>query len=384
MNRLPVACSTASISDNDPCQMTMKCIRKVMLNVCELIPYKKTGKLGSSSKLEKYQYCQMVQKYECTYPGCKREYAIFQRDGFICVYHYAFHVHEPQVFRLGINPLIKKKLLERRFDASPAALVFNELLDLNLSRDPCNIAQRDLLLHGVTLDDRFRQKLSTAWKHLKLQNDVWFPDEAYRDVFTGTNMDQVGVFMESNRMTLESFAKTSVEELKAMSPDQLQRLVVIDTDIGKHEDHSYTFLNVTCFAILFIIDAAILRSHQTKCGVQYEADYAYNIMNFYQVGVIGVSDFARRFHALLWDINLTENSVGAGRIFNTIKVIFKIRGHKEHIDIFSNIVNKDKMMSDGSAALKKAIETIVDLIHHLCLSHMIRSGISITGKGHGR
>jgi len=42
------------------------------------------------------------------------------------------------------------------------------------------------------------------------------------------------------------------------------------------------------------------------------------------------------------------------------------------------------MMSDGSASLKKAIETIVDLIHHLCLSHMIRSGISITGKGHGR
>ena len=74
MNRLPVACSTASISDNDLHPTTMIYIRRVMLNVCELLPYKKTGKLGSSSKLEKYQNCQIVRKYECTYPGCEREY----------------------------------------------------------------------------------------------------------------------------------------------------------------------------------------------------------------------------------------------------------------------------------------------------------------------
>lgn len=58
--------------------------------------------------------------------------------------------------------------------------------------------------------------------------------------------------------------------------------------------------------------------------------------------------------------------------------IFRIRETLLGLFIF----RKD-VLTDGSMALKKAVEENADGTQHLCFSHMIWNGHSSTGKGHG-
>ena len=320
--------------------------------------------------------CQFVKKFQCVYPDCMREYAVFQRDGWICLYTYECHFHKPHIFKYGISPDVKKVILDHKYSHRPVYDAIHHLL--GLQRDPDRIHEYDSLLQGLTFDKAYQKKMYNAWSTghadgLKFQVK-WFADKPNEALSSGANLEQTSIFIKELTVSPEMFAQTSKSELATMSKEKLDELVVLATDIGDTDDHSYTYIIVANKFCLTVIDKAIERAKFSKSGIQFEADYAYDIMKYYQVGVVGCSDFAKRCHSCIWDINITENSEGASRVSGILDKICRLSGQE-------NV--KNKVMTDGAKALKKAaLQT--GLVHHLCFSHMICCGISTNGKGHGR
>ena len=92
--------------------------------------------------------------------------------------------------------------------------------------------------------------------------------------------------------------------------------------------------------------------------------------------MIGTSDFRKKFHALLYICDNSENSINA-------RVLFKITSDFFHIRQRSYASNiRKSMLTDGSKALEAATE-YEGYDHQRCSSHMIRNSHSATGKGHG-
>ena len=72
---------------------------------------------------------------------------------------------------------------------------------------------------------------------------------------------------------------------------------------------------------------------------------------------------------------MTENSTGSGRLVDFCNRICEKRGFDGNIGCNTK---KHKLLSDGAKALKNAAEDN-KFLHLLCLSHMIRSGLSAGG-----
>ena len=93
-----------------------------------------------------------------------------------------------------------------------------------------------------------------------------------------------------------------------------------------------------------------------------EIDYTCGIEtdNLIQLGNVGFSDCRRRFIPTIYDLNKTENSIGAGRILSLFALLVKKMGG------FCGIVLKD-----AALALAKAC-TDNDLLQADCLAHKAR------------
>jgi len=152
----------------------------------------------------------------------------------------------------------------------------------------------------------------------------WFADKPKGGPHSGTNLEQTATFIKELIVSPEIFAQTTKRELAMMSNEKLDELVVLATDIGDSNDHSYTYIVVANNFSLFVIDKAIERAKFSKEGIQFEADYAYDIIKYYQVGVAGCSDFAKRFHSCIWNINITENSEGASGVSSILDKICRL------------------------------------------------------------
>ena len=373
--RSPIECINAKISNTPLDATTVSCIHREMSIASEHIPYKITGKLGSSTLIQKYMMCQFVKKFGCCYPGCEREYAVFQRDGWICIYTYESHIHEPCIFQHGISPDVKKIILDHKNCSRPVYEAIRHIrgLQCDLVRQP----EFHRLLYGTSFNLSYQKKMYNVWNNGHgdglLFDPKWFADTPQNGLHSGTNLEQTVKFIDELMITPEIFARTTKRELEMMSNEKLNELVVLATDIGDNSDHSYTYIVLANNFSLIVIDKAIERAKLSNEGIQFEADYAYDIMKYYQVGVFGCSDFAKRFHSCVWDVNITENSDGASRVMSILNNICKLRGQE----------NVNKVMTDGAKALKKAASQ-TGLVHHSCFSHMIRCGMSKNGKGHGR
>jgi hypothetical protein len=117
--RSPIEYTNAKISNTPPDASTMRSIYRGMIHACEHFPYRIRGYLGSST---------------FNNPDCKREYAVFQRDGWICIYTDACHFHKPCIFECGINPDVKMILLDHKHSSRPVCEAIRYLQVLQ--RDP--------------------------------------------------------------------------------------------------------------------------------------------------------------------------------------------------------------------------------------------------------
>ena len=90
------------------------------------------------------------------------------------------------------------------------------------------------------------------------------------------------------------------------------------------------------------------------------------------LGVLGTSDIHRKFHPLIYDLNVSENSVGSSRLLLFLDYIcLSLCG--KHISI----------LKDASIALESAASNKLSLETRDCLAHKVRSKAWNEGKRSG-
>ena len=78
--------------------------------------------------------CQYVRKFKCAYPDCERQYAVFERDGWVCIYTYECHFHKPCIFERAISPDVKIIILDHKYSSRPVYEAIRHVQ--GLQRDP--------------------------------------------------------------------------------------------------------------------------------------------------------------------------------------------------------------------------------------------------------
>lgn len=391
----PLICEDADISKESPSDNSnnMKSVYSIMRKACDCIPYTTQSSVPSSTnpaQLRKYGNCQLFRKFACQYHDCKMNYAAFRVNGAIAIYTQGRHHHMPHTFHRGLNPLIKQLLLQHQnYDnRNPCMSVFKHLKNLENCTDPDEARRQNkaLLLHEVVVNEDFKTKIDNAWNTLK-KEPKWRINVSNVCLKIGNSIESLINYINSDgkKMEVDEFASITSEELEEMSKEELDKIIILDTDIGENDDHSYKFLIWSTKRNLSIIDDIIEMSRERLVGIQFESDFPHDIAKSYQVGNLGVSDLSKRFHALIWATSVTENQIVASKMTKLIVAILKKRGHIPHKKPFGeSCMTRDKELSDGSLALKAAVEKTDGVDHALCLSHMLRCNYSKSGKGHGR
>ena len=370
-------CQDANVSVKKKTKLEIETMNKMMRSVSGCKPYKLIEKNHGSLKHDNtYKGCQSISKFQCTYNNCQRKYAIFRSHEKLAAYTHGGHDHTSDYDRnRGISDDVKQMIIK----SQSVTDTFSILEDIKIDKTQSKEIRR-LLGQGRQLDESYKNKMHAAWQTLK-KDEKWFPKSRTHSIPLGIDMETLTNSVNSQKMTIQDFASTSKAELVNMTQEEKTKLIVLSTDIGDNDDHSYTHLAFTTYAALETFDATIDSAKSRNAAIQFEADYAHDIMEFKEVGSLGISDLSKRYHSLIWDINVTENSEGSGRLVKFSKQICKIRGYDGDIDCN---LSRHKLLSDGAPALKNAAE-MNKFFHLLCLSHMIRSGVSYSGKGgHGR
>lgn len=366
-----MVCQDANVSDQETTNLEKETMNKLMLKVYNKQTYNVAGtKLGSTKLVNKFGGCQSISTFKCAYPECPRKYNIFRSHGKLAAYSTGGHNHSKVHDRKsGVSNDVKGMLLS----STSVIDTFSELEGLRTTPSGKTEIVR-LLGIDQQLDESYKKKMHSAWQTLK-SDEKYFPKGPTHTIPLGTDMETLTKSMNTYKMTVEDFAATSRTKLAEMNQDEKNELVVLSTDIGENEDHSFNHFAFTTYASLETFDAAIDSAKTRDAAMQFEADYAHNIMNFKEVGSLGISDLSKRYHSLIWDINVTENSTGSGRLVDFCNRICEKRGFDGNIGCNTK---KHKLLSDGAKALKNAAEDN-KFLHLLCLSHMIRSGLSAGG-----
>ncbi|GFH50796.1 predicted protein [Chaetoceros tenuissimus] len=387
-------CEDADISKDPPSNNsnTMKSVYSIMRKACDCMPYTTSSSVPSSTdpaKLRKYDNCQLFKKFDCQYPGCSLKYAAFRVKGVIAIYTHGRHDHKPHTSRHGLNLWIKQLLLKQQSpdNRNPCMSVFNYLKNIERCTDPEEASRHNKthLLHGVVVNETLKRQIDQAWNTLK-NDPKWRINVSNVCLKIGSSMESLINYINSDgrKMEVDKFASITSKELEEMSKEELDKIIILDTDIGENEDHSYKYIIWSTKRNLIIIDDIIEMSKTRLVGIQFESDFAHDIVNSYQVGNLGVSDLSKRYHALIWAISVTENQTVASKMTKLIVTILKKRRHIPHKKPFGkSCMTRDKELSDGSLALKAAVEKTDGVDHALCLSHMLRCNYSKSGKGHG-
>lgn len=104
---------------------------------------------------------------------------------------------------------------------------------------------------------------------------------------------------------------------------------------------------------------------------QSEVDYTHLDSDHGLVlGVVGTSDAHRRFHPIIYDLNVTENAVGSTRMLKLVDMLTLCISQK-HITV----------LKDASLALEKAANSNLNLEARDCLTHKVRSKTWTNKKG---
>lgn len=88
------------------------------------------------------------------------------------------------------------------------------------------------------------------------------------------------------------------------------------------------------------------------------------------MGVVGTSDAQRHFHPIVYDLNVTENSVGSTRLLKVVDMLTLLISQK-HVTV----------LKDASLALEKASSSNLNLETRDCLTHKVRSKTWNNRKG---
>lgn len=254
--------------------------------------FKEAGKRGKRATEEDQIY-----RLKCLDKKCPMEYVIKRRNGGIALYRLqGAHIHQTAAELKAENnegltiEEAKKIYLSCLRSQTPVAAAYRIIS--TKSND-----EKNRIVHP---DDFPKLKKKLANFSRSVHKAKWIDTPATpcgRDLLD--TMDVLLQWVQERKHNISVFASITKNELDVMDDTKLDEFVVLDTDIGEQDDHSWTYLVVSKPRFLRVFDSAIAMSRKHCRRVQSALDSAEDLVKNRSVGVQGYNDFFCCFHPTL-------------------------------------------------------------------------------------
>ena len=317
---------------------------------------------------------------KCSGKGCPCKYKVVQFLGGYATYKSA-EIHDHSIFDRNDGLLcsieMKKVIIQNLRANQTSKTAYDQIMFNDKIRNLC-IDNSKLIKDTANKYQIIRKMVDNMTQTIKKETQ-WIDrqDNAFKEI--GMTMDGLVSFVNTHSMAVNDFANLNIEHF---TEQQMKQLIVLASDVGKTVDNSWTYLLIATPYMLKVHDAAISVCHDDEQGHTFHGDYTHNVIGgARQIGCLGAVDKGKTHHAILWDINISENSDGFGRVLCVNEAVWKIRFVNKFGDNY--IIPKNKCLIDGSVALKKgANQMLIEILR--CLAHMIRNGSPTSpGGSHG-
>lgn len=307
-------------------------------------------------------YSQRIALYECSVTrACKKAFVIQRKHGMLAIYASGVHHHDKEClpkreFKLPhqLKQLLKDCMFSKNSVQKAITIV---------SQTP--IVERSAYIGDLSLGDLSTEKIRTSMDNFVKYNRTLHQKKLNR----GSPLNKIGNDQKSLKSWLDSMM-LSVNELSvAMQPGihnvthELDDIIILAHDVGENNHGKWTHITFTTKAMLQTVQYHV-KACSSNPGLQFqmECDYSkgFEKGNNIQLGVVGFSDMNRSFFPIVYDINITENSIGSARAMFICKSII------EHFGGVASRVLKDGAMALESGAMLLGLTTL------RCFAHMIR------------
>ena len=319
--------------------------------------------LSENPKLRKlWGYSQRIAFYECSVTrACKKAFVVQRKCGMLAIYSSGVHHHEKESlpkreFKL---PYQLKNLLKECMSLKNSV----QQAITRVSQTP--IAERSAYIGDLSLGDLSKDSIRTSMdNYVKYNRSI-----KQKKLTLGSPLSKIGNDQSSLKLWLDRMMM-SVSDLSAAeklnSPNvthELDDVIILDHDVGGNNHGKWTHITFTTRAMLQTVQDQV-NACSLNPGLQFqmECDYSkgFEKGNKIQLGVVGFSDMSRTFYPVVYDINVTENSIGSAR------AMFICRSIIEH---YGGIATR--VLKDGAVALESGA-MLLDLTTLKCFAHMIR------------
>ena len=357
----------SDISDDDKHQMKRDIFK--LNGGFEVVNYK-----SSSSQ---YKKITKVQTMRCQNPKCLIKYAVL-RDNNHFGYYASDGVHDhPQQKNTLSDPLIR--IIREKYQSKNGT---TEVMSTLLGMD--EKMQSDVLgddAGALKMNDtrtKLRIKIRNQMSKLKSQ------DKNYSGTMAPSNSRRtvVEIVKDIEDCTVD-FSKL-LQEHGILSEDQVTKVFpdMASSDIGKYYTSSdygkdmsgkYTHVQWVKYNAIRTAFKTLQLCEKTGNPMLMQTDYTHSKMSDKGVlGITGVADMHRQYHAITFDYNKTENAAGSLKMIKTTLDLLKLCGYKEERH------GKVYIIMDGSDKLRKACEDL-GCIPLRCAVHIFR--LPDLGKG---
>lgn len=325
------------------------------------ITKKKSSTLQKCPRLyQMWGSSQSLGHYECSEHQCKATFQARRIDGWVALYSRDHHVHKnpesgdsqkglPNSFKDYARSFVGQNNAAKKIIASIT------VLPIGLSKTFLGPLEISDFYGNSKVSKQLENFLAKT--NLKRKMNMLHLQEGH-DNKIGDSQKELVQWLDARLMTIEGVVNLSDEECLNNPND----IIILSHDLHEHDDGRWSHISFTSRHIVPRLRKAAQATISRKYGLMAEIDYTCSVEvdNLVQLGTVGISDCDRRFMQTIFDINKTENSVGASRILLQFTEIVRMMGG-----------HCGKVLKDAAVALSKAAR-VLGLKEADCLAHKCR------------
>jgi len=291
------------------------------------------------------------------------------------------HLRPPGAISRDLNRLILKNL-----DINYATSnIINTLRNMEIGQLESLLGNRtESFLHTEAGKETLRKQIKNVIGHaknrrkktkmLQLKNSTGRPSvRSFHDVLQIIKKDFVNLDELISNGEIRDYDR--LNELFPGDNNQEFACYYTSHDFGENESGTYTHIQWISKQTIRNALAAVKLSLQRREPILLQADYTHSKLENDDgvLGITGISDMWRQFHAMTMDYNVSENSKGSENMMLTTKKMLILCGYTK--DICGPIY----IIIDGSDKLRKA-SINVGFIPRRCAVHIYRKPDKTKGK----